>query len=303
MVKLSKLLATISFFVAGTAFSQQTVQIVWPFGPTSASNYVRHIINRANTEQKKYSFILQDRPGGGGSIAANIVKKESENKNLALLATSTTFFIRPFIYSKPGYSLDEFTLIVPLAEVPFALVTRTDMSLDQLLKKPNATMGTVQVGTTFHLLSEGFKRADKPDLNIVPYNSQADYTKDIIGGTIDSGLLFISEAKANPKLQIQGVTSRLPVSGVRPLRDFGIKAFDDFNLQFLILAPTSMNKETWQELHNILIKAMANNEELQNSLKFDNSLLINVDAKDYNAWYKNRIDITKKFTATIKIIE
>lgn len=301
-MKIFKTLTLTLLLLASAASAQQTVQVVWPFGPSSASNYVRHIINKANVDQKKYNFLFIDKPGAGASLAAIYVKKEADNNQLAILATSSSFFIRPLLYKNAGYTFDDFTTLFPIAEVPFALVSRSDSSLEQLMQKPNATMGTVQIGTAWHLMTENFKKS-KTDLVIVPYNGPPEITRDIIGGTLDLGLEFISVAQSNNKLRIHGITGRNAIPGHKFLRDIGIKDFENLDFKFLMLAPKTYSSQLIQEFNQIILTASQNNEKLTESYRFDLATPIALDPKNYSNWYNQQIEQTKKFTSTIKAIE
>ena len=170
------------------------------------------------------------------------------------------------------------------------------------MQKPNATMGTVQIGTAWHLMTENFRKS-KPDLVIVPYNSPPEITRDIIGGTLDLGLEFISVAQANPKLRIHGITGKNPIVGQKFLRDIGIKDFENLDFKFLMLAPKNYSAQLVQEFNQIITAASQNNERLVEAYKFDLATPIALDPKNYSSWYNQQIEQTKKFTSNIKPIE
>ena len=84
------LLAVLITILTMDVRAQTVVPITWPFGiASSQANYIRVTIKQANTDQKKYIFILEHKPGAGGSIA---VKSMSEKSGLALMGHTSSFF-------------------------------------------------------------------------------------------------------------------------------------------------------------------------------------------------------------------
>ena len=76
--------------------AQQTVTVLWPFNiGSNQAAYARAIIDQANTQQTKYRFVLENKPGAGGTIAARMVQGSHE---ITLLSMSSSFFIRPVFY-------------------------------------------------------------------------------------------------------------------------------------------------------------------------------------------------------------
>ena len=276
------------------------VTVVWPFGPASTSNYVRHLIERANSNQTKYNFILLDKPGAGGAIAAAHAKNMSKNDQLAILATSSSYFLRPFLYDNSGYTFDDFQTVRPIAEVPSALIAKEGKTFKGIMSKPNASIGTLPAGTVYNVMAESLKSV-KPNLVIATYNSPADVTRDVLSGTVDMGLDFLSSASANNMLTVLGVTGSNKIPGHVLVKDLGAKDFENLDLKFFMLTPTTTSPAVTQEFIQIFAEAAKYNPNLDNSYKFDYATPIKIAPAEYKKWYDRQIEINKKFTANLKI--
>ena len=134
---MKKILVLLSMMVVSIAYAQKTVNVVWPFAVGSPqANMVRTMIESANSQQEKYQFVFLHKPGAGGAVAANTV---TDSKDLALLASTSSFYVRPLLY-KDSHNVDDFNMVTlvcaaqPLAIFSkkinsFSMVSGRDVSL------------------------------------------------------------------------------------------------------------------------------------------------------------------------------
>ena len=93
---MKKILTIAMAMLVGVCQAQTSVPLVWPFAPGSnQANFARAIVEEANKQQTKYVFHFENKPGAGGSIAANYV---ANYNGIALLTSSSSFFVRPVYY-------------------------------------------------------------------------------------------------------------------------------------------------------------------------------------------------------------
>ena len=101
---MSKLLAIL--FAALTIASVQAKEVVtinYAFSQAdSMANYTRTLVEEANKQQDKYTFVFDTKPGAGGAIVANWVKSNPTN---GIAMTSSAFFIRPNFYPNESYDI------------------------------------------------------------------------------------------------------------------------------------------------------------------------------------------------------
>ena len=88
---MKSILATLLLLTVTVANSATTVQVVWPFSPSSSQSVMaRDLIESANKSQDKYQFVFINKPGAGGSIAANYTLNRPE---LTLMISSNSFWL------------------------------------------------------------------------------------------------------------------------------------------------------------------------------------------------------------------
>jgi len=99
------LIATAVALEAVSAQAQQTLTIIWPFGiGDTQAQYSRSLVEELNKTQKKYTFILENKPGAGATIGARHVLATPNS----VLAASTAFFVRPNFYPEESHSVADF---------------------------------------------------------------------------------------------------------------------------------------------------------------------------------------------------
>ena len=201
---------------SGQEWPSGTVRIVVPYaagGPVDVP--ARLLIDRL-TAQTKGVFILENRPGAGGSIGLQAVMQAPPDGSMFLFTTSSVTIV-PMIYPKLGFDpLRDLTLISMITEIPITIAVRAEnpaRDLADLIARAKAnpgkfTYGSGGVGTGNHLAGELLKKMAGIDLLHVPFRGTAPALTSLYAGDID--ILFVSTIEAIPHAR-QG---RLRVLGV-----------------------------------------------------------------------------------------
>lgn len=277
-----------AFVLALSVHAQQSVPIVWPFAAGSnQANYARAIVEEANKQQTKYVFHFENKPGAGGSIAANYVLNYN---GLALLSSSSSFFVRPVYYPNESHKVSDFTpVIVQCTGQPFVVVSAKYKNIAELRAQPKLT-----IGATIGSLTEALGREVKnnlpasTDMVFVGYNNTLQPTQEMIGGILDLNV-------DTPASTIQWIeTGRINVIGASGTRDYpnyrtfqsqGIRGFEDLVSNYQIVASTKTDPAIVQELHSILRKAARESERLAMLYKNDFCTQADVDLRTANTMY------------------
>jgi tripartite-type tricarboxylate transporter receptor subunit TctC len=299
-----KILFAFFIFTTCPAWASTTVWVVWPFGASSTLlNYTRALIHKANQDQDRYNFVLDIKPGAGGAVGAAHVKNMVDNGQVAVLATSDAFFIRPLLYIKTSnYKTEDFKLLVPLAVAPMALVGRSGVSLESIIKKDKSSIGTTGLGTATHVMAEQVHRRSK-DMVVVPFRDPPESVKEVIGGQTDLALETLSLALNNPKLIIYGITGRQKLDKIRNLHEMGFEEMADLDIKSFIVSPVNMSHVRFQDIQNILIAAQRNNSLLNEAIASNKGASINLLPSEYTAWYQKQNQIFKVLTRNISVAE
>ena len=215
------LIAVFGFAFASAAFAQawpvRTVRIVVGFAPGSATDILARVMAERFTRTLGQPFVVENKPGAGGSVGAEQVKNAAPDGYTLVAAGSGPFGINPAIYSKLPYDpLRDFELIGNIVLTPQALVVGTQTpyaTLKDFVAAAKAKPGEIAYaslgsGSTSHLTMEAFLAIAGLKLNHVPFKGSSDAHTQIIGGSVptmfDTVPGILGQVK-NGKLRVLGV--------------------------------------------------------------------------------------------------
>jgi tripartite-type tricarboxylate transporter receptor subunit TctC len=165
-------------------------------------------------------LVVDQRPGGGGAIAADIVGKAAPDGHTWLLSTAV-FTINAGMYAKPPYDLvRDFAPVTMLGTAMFFLLVhpsvpaRTVGDLIQLTRERPGQLNysSSGVGTPPHLAGEILKSMARINIVHVPYKSAAASITDLLGGQVQMSFQFTPTALPHVKT---GKLRALGVSGAK----------------------------------------------------------------------------------------
>lgn len=299
------LILTLSLFLVDTAQAATNVNIIWAFAPSvSASNYARHVIQKANAEQNKYEFTLEFKPGATGAIAAKEVLNRNKAGQLSVLFTTNAFFVRPNLYRDQLYSTDDFRFFLGQAELPIGLVVKKGNNYQSIIEKQNINVGMAGLGSSTHIMAEQLKSM-YPGVNLAPYHGTREGVRDTIVGVVDLSFDLLSSIAEDPKVEIVGVTGSHQVKDYKLLTSFGpgYSNFKNLSLMVFMLMPATTPDPVIAELHDILAEAQRNNPALQKSISADYGQPYHFNLSAGQLWYNQQVSEHKKVTSTIKKID
>ncbi len=203
------------------------VQAQWPERPVrilvgypagGANDQVARVVAARLTDSLKQNFIVENRTGAAGSIAAEAAAKAAPD-GYTLYMISSAQLITPAVRKAVPYDpVKDFRAIALCAVGPYFLVVHKDVSAKNLAEfvalakaRPKAlNYASSGVGAGPHLTSSLFWTMAGIDLNHVPFRGDADAIVDLIAGRVQAG--FISTNATNPHI-IAGALRALAVSG------------------------------------------------------------------------------------------
>src|SRR5215213_10354854 len=94
--------------VAGAAeFPTKPITLILGFAPGGPSDVMARILTRKMEEVLKQPFVIENRPGAGGSIAAQVVARTEPDGYTVLLAPGSMLAINQHIYKNVGYDSEK----------------------------------------------------------------------------------------------------------------------------------------------------------------------------------------------------
>ncbi|WP_024813669.1 tripartite tricarboxylate transporter substrate binding protein [Acidovorax sp. JHL-3] len=227
---------------AGSDWPTRPVTIVVGFSAGGPTDVVARILADNLTTQFKQSFVVDNKAGASGGVAAMQVKQAAPDGYTLMFGSSSTLSIIPTL-QKTGYDpLLDFTAIGLVASYPYFLVAPASSnitSLDELLKQGRSSSsrlsyGSAGNGAVNHLASEWFKHEAKIDAVHIPYKGDSAAVTDLVAGRLDfaflAGSVALPQAKAG-KMRLLASASAVPGRGGDGLPTLGEQRFKGFSAE------------------------------------------------------------------------
>ena len=153
---------------------QKPVQIIVGFAPGSTTDIVARLVQPKLTEALGQAVVVENRPGAGGNVAAQAVKRAAPD-GYTVLAVSVAFAVNPSLYANAGYEAADFIAVALGPSTPNiitvnpAVPAKNLQELIELARKQPLSYASSGIGTTTHLSMERIKTAAKLDITHVPY--------------------------------------------------------------------------------------------------------------------------------------
>ncbi len=228
-----KRLILIAALVCADAASAQPyptrpVKVIVPWPPGQATDIAARLVAQKLQESFGQPFVVDNRPGAGGSIGSDAVAKASADGYTLLAASSGPISIMPNLQKIPYDPLKDFAPVSPIAAAPFALVTAPSFpALDAkafvALVRANPdkyAFSSSGTGATAHLFVELFNSMAQLRARHVPYKGSAPALTDVMNGQIDYTIETVASVATHVKsgrLKAYGVTTARRASALPDL--------------------------------------------------------------------------------------
>lgn len=256
--------------LAETAYPVKAIRFIVPFPPGGGTDILSRALAQKMSEALGQPFVIDNRPGAGGNIGADIAAKSAPDGYTIFMGQTSNLAVNPTLYKKlPFDPLKDFAPITLVTETPLIIVVAQNSpikSVQDLIALAKSKPGTINFaspgnGTVGHLAGEMFKRVAGVDMVHVPYKGAAPALTDLLGGQVN--IYFASAAAAMG--QIRGgsiraiaVTSRkrsAALPNVPTVAESGLPGFDASSW-YGVLAPAGTPKDIIAKLNAAAVKVM-----------------------------------------------
>ncbi len=208
--------------LAQSAWPAKPLRLVIPFPAGGATDIIGRLLAQKLSAALGQQVVVDNKPGAGGSLGADMVAKAPADGYTILLSTSSTHSIGPALSNKLPYdAFRDFSPVAMVATAPSVLVVgkdfpaRSAQELVTLLKTNPAkyNFGSSGIGTYPHLSAEMFKwRAGGLFVVHIPYRGTGLVITDLVAGQI--AFLMDSIVSAQPHIK-DGKVRALAVTGAK----------------------------------------------------------------------------------------
>ena len=238
-------------FANAQAFPQKPVRLVVPFPPGGPIDTVARAIAQKLTEAWGQTVVVDNRPGAGGNIGADLVAKAAPDGYTVVMGALSTHAVNPSLYPKMPYdAAKDFAPISLVAVTPNVLVVNPSLPVAtarEFIAYARANPGKLAFGSgsngsAGHLAGELFKVDAGVDMLHVPFKGAAPAMQALLAG--DTQLMFDNLASATAQVKA-GKLKALAVTTARrsklapdlpTLAEAGLPGFD-ISTWFGLLAP------------------------------------------------------------------
>lgn len=270
------LLAAGLLALASTSMAQawptRPVRMVIPFPPGGTLDTVGRLLAQKLGEQTGQSFVVDNRPGGNGSIGADTVAKVAADGH-TLLFNASTFTTAPMTMKSVPYSVErDFVPIALVAKAPLSVAIGNHLpvtDMKSLIAHARANPGRLNfavgsVGSAGHLSTELLRQSAGLDYSIIPYKGTAPAFQDLAGGQIDGfidPILGALQYHKAGKLKIVAVTSaeRTPNLPEVPTVAETVPGYE-FYSWYGLWGPAGLSREIAERLNAEVNKVLASTD-------------------------------------------
>ncbi|HUP96273.1 MAG TPA: tripartite tricarboxylate transporter substrate binding protein [Burkholderiales bacterium] len=245
------------------------VRVIVPNAPSGLADIAARLVAAKLSEALGQQFIIDNRPGAGGTLGTAVVVK-SPPDGYTLLAVFDSHVTNPHLFKKIEYdTASDLTPISLLVRGPLVLVVNPGLPVKNAAEflrlaksRPGAiNCATVGPGSPSRLLVELLKLTARVDVTHVPYKGAASALTDLVGGHVEAMFAtvpsIIGHWKAG-RLRALAVTSEKPspaLPGVSPMS----QTVQGFVAESWvgILAPAKTPHEVIARLNAGILKALS----------------------------------------------
>ncbi|WP_332815188.1 Bug family tripartite tricarboxylate transporter substrate binding protein [Ramlibacter sp.] len=261
---------------AQSDWPSKPVRIVVPFAPGGTTDILARAISVELGKAFNQSFVVDNKPGAGGNIGADLVAKAAPDGYTILMGTVGTQSINKWLYARmPFDPQKDFTPITLVAAVPNVMVVPVEKaranninSVADFIRYAKANPGKLNMassgnGTSIHLAGELFKAMTGTYMVHFPFRGSGPALLALIGGEMD--VMFDNLPASMPhikagKLKALAVTSAQPsaaLPGVPTVEQAGNLKGYEASSWFGLLGPAGLPPEIANRIQQEVARALS----------------------------------------------
>jgi tripartite-type tricarboxylate transporter receptor subunit TctC len=219
----------------------RAVRIVVPYAPGGGVSVLAQIIGNKMSELTKQPVVIDNRPGAGGNVGADVVAKATPDGYTILLHTSAHASAGPLYKSLPFDAVKDFvpvTMVIATQTLVCGSSKHPATTLRELIAQAKAKPGSMNYassgpGSSLHLLAELLKNSAGINMQHIPYRGDAPMITAMIAGDVHlaflpqaTGLAAIQGNQVRP-LAVTGRKRMAQLPNVPTMGEEGVAGFEE----------------------------------------------------------------------------
>ncbi|MFC5497962.1 Bug family tripartite tricarboxylate transporter substrate binding protein [Caenimonas terrae] len=255
-------------FAQAPAYPSRPVKLVVGFAPGGAADYVARVMSEAMGKSLGQPIVIENRAGGGSSIAADAVAKSAPDGYTVLIASPASISVNPALNPRLGYSPRDLQPVGKLTSSPLVLAVNPATgisSVRELIERARKAPGTLNYATSGngsapHLGAALFLQITGVQMTHIPYRGGAPAIQSVIAG--DTQLTFGTPPSVLPqvpsRLRALAVSTREGSSLVPGVPGMAAAGLPDYAIEFWygLFVPAGTPAPVVRKLFDAAIAAM-----------------------------------------------
>ena len=289
------------------------IKILIPFAPGGPTDIYARMAAESLRANLKTTVVTDNRPGGNGAVAVNILKSGPSDGSNLLFVSSGMITFNPKIDKSMSYDPQkDLVPIICIAQTDIGIIVANKVPANNFREfinlaktsNPPLSLGSAGTGNILHAYIELLKDASKVDFLHVPYKGAAPSFSDVLGGQISG--MFISVGLAQPAVQagkvklIAVVGKRSPLAPDIPtITEQGVPGVELLPW-FAIMGPRNLP----QEMINLIassIEKSAENEDFKKKIFAAGASPMILKGTEFSKMIANESNTWEKLVAAKKM--
>ena len=189
------------------AYPTKPVKLVVGFTPGGAADYVARSLGEPFGRALGQPIVIENRPGAGSSIAADLVSKAAPDGYTVLIASPSSILVNPALSTKLGYTAKDLAPITLVSTSPLVIAANPAIgvnSIQDLIARAKKEPGVLNFasagnGSAPHLGGELFVQLTGAKIKNIPFRGGAPAVQSVIAG--DTHIIFGTPPSVLPMIQ------------------------------------------------------------------------------------------------------
>lgn len=288
-------------------YPAKPIRLISPYAAGGGSDTLARIIGQKLNESWSQPVVVDNRPGAGGSLGAELAAKAPADGYTLLVTPSAVLTINPHLYSKLRYDpFRDFAHVTAATNSPYFLVVHPKIpanNVKELIAYERANSGKLAYsssgsGSSAHLSGVLFNSAAGTNFLHVPYKGAAPAIVDLLAGAVQ--LRFSSVVPVLPHvrggrlrgLAISSAKRYSPMPEVPTISESGLPGFAVESF-YVVAAPAGTPRAVVDKLHAEITRKLKD-PEIATRMANDGAEVIGASSadtlkmlrEDYARWAK-----------------
>lgn len=255
---------------AEDAWPSEPVRILVPFSAGGSTDVLARAIGQALGTLWKQSVVIDNRPGAGGMIAAEVEAKSPPDGYTLMLASGSMFTVNQFIYKRLPYKAKDFSFITTVASNPMVVAVAPSVPVSNVKEliaygkthHPTLNFGSAGIGSQVHMADAAFAGAAGIPMVHVPYKGEVLALNDLMADRVQVVLSNIAAAMPFMKgkqIKVLAVTGPQRSSSWPNIPTVSEAGLPGFNVTgwFALVAPAGTPANIISKIQQDTVKVLA----------------------------------------------